>query len=304
MNLVSNKNKKIFLSTQTKIYETSKVDIILSPEFYWIRIFEIPVKNISQAKKVVPTLFEDLFDESKELSYQIIKLEEYKYICFAYANQKIYEAIKQSGINLSLVNSIYFAQNECREFSQFIVEDKSYLYTKDGILVKVPQELLSEKIDLNEHINNINLSTFKVDIKLYNNFLSKKQIYGLLSIFFIIFAVNFSKYFVYLDENSMLDEKIENIKKTNNLPNSMIQIDSIINTNSRIVQKEIEKRELLFYILSNQGFEIKDLDFQADVLNINFLNVDKEKIEQFISKKYQILSSNTQGLNLNIKVKL
>ena len=105
MNIVSNnKSRKIFLSSNTKIYETSKVDIILSPEFYWVRIFEIPVKNTTQAKAVLPTLFEDLLLKVTDLSYQVIKLEENKYLCFAYINKKIFEAIKNSGINLSLVN--------------------------------------------------------------------------------------------------------------------------------------------------------------------------------------------------------
>ena len=75
MNIVSNnKSTKIFLSSNTKIYETSKVDIILSPEFYWVRIFEIPVKNTIQAKAVLPTLFEDLLLKSanEALEYGIV----------------------------------------------------------------------------------------------------------------------------------------------------------------------------------------------------------------------------------------
>lgn len=304
MNIVSNKSKKIFLLQNSKIFETSKVDIILSPEFYWVRIFEIPVKNISQAKAVLPTLFEDLIDENGDLSYQVIKLEENKYLCFAYINQKIFEAIKHSGVNLSLVNSVYFAQNECKEFNQFFVEDKSFLYTNDGILVKVPNEVLSQKLDLNEVINNINLSSNRVDIKLYSNFLSSKQINLVLIFCFVIFILNYSKYFSYSNEISKIDEKIENLKKVNNLPSSMIQIDSIISSNKKISQKEIEKRELISYILSNKDYEIKNIELQNDFLSVDFLNVDKEKIIQYISKKYKIISNNTQDLILNIKVQI
>lgn len=305
MNIVSNnKSKKIFLSSNTKIYETSKVDIILSPEFYWVRIFEIPVKNISQAKAVLPTLFEDLLLKVGDLSYQVIKLEDNKYLCFAYINKKIFEAIKQSGVNLSLVNGIYFAQNECKEFKEFCVEDKSFLYTNDEILVKVPNEVLSQKIELNEFLQNINLSSNKVDIKLYNNFLNQKQIYILMFICGIIFVINFLKYFSYSNEISKENEKIEEIKKSNNLPSSMIQIDSIINSNKKIAQNEIKKREILEYVLSNPNFEIKSLELQNDELIINFLNVDKQKIESFLSSKYKIISSNTQNLILTIKVKI
>lgn len=305
MNIVSNnKNRKIFLSSNTKIYETSKVDIILSPEFYWVRIFEIPVKNTTQAKAVLPTLFEDLLLKVTDLSYQVIKLEENKYLCFAYINKKIFEAIKNSGINLSLVNGVYFAQNECKEFRQFCVEDKSFLYTNDEILVKVPNEVLSQKVEINEFLQNINLSSNKVDIKLYNNFLNQKQIYILMVVCLVVSFVNFSKYFSYSNEISKENEKIEEIKKANNLPSSMIQVDSIVNSNKKIAQNEIKKREALEYILSNGNFEIKSLELQNDELSINFLNVDKQKIEEFISLKYKIISSNSQNLILNIKVKI
>ena len=304
MNIVSNKSKKIFLSTNSRVFENSKVDIILSPEFYWVRIFEIPVKNIFQAKQIIPTLFEDLIDENEDLSYQVIKLEENKYLCFAYINQKIFEAIKESGLNLSLVNRVYFAQNECKEFSQFFIDGKSFLYTNDGILVKVPNEVITKSLDLKEVINSINLSSNRVDIKLYNNFLTPKQINVVLLFCLVLLVLNFSKYFSYSNEISKIDEKIENLKKINNLPTSMIQIDSIISSNKKISQKEIEKREAIFYVLSNKDFEVKNIEFQNDVLSIDFLNVDKEKIIQHVSNKYKIISNNTQDLILNIKVQL
>jgi len=304
LNLVSSKSKKIFLCSDTKINETSKVDIILSPEFYWVRIFDIPVKNISQARAVVPTLFEDLLQDVTDLSYQVIKLETNKYLCFAYINQKIYEAIKQSGINLSLVNSIYFAQNECKNFKQFSVDDKSFLYTQDEILVKIPKELLSEKIDLKNYIENINLSANRVDIKLYSNFLTSKQINMILAFCLIFIVINFSKYFIYSNEISNLDKKMQDIKISNNLPNSMIQIDSIISSNKKIAQKEINKREAIYYILSNNDFEIKNIELQNDILNIDFLNVNGKKLEEYISKKYKIISTNSSNLISNIKVQL
>ena len=83
LNRTKNKKvKKVFLSLDTKIYETSKVDIILSPEFYWVRVFKLPVKSITQAKTVIPSLFEDLIVDNDKLSYYIIKIEENKYLCF------------------------------------------------------------------------------------------------------------------------------------------------------------------------------------------------------------------------------
>ena len=305
MNLVSsNKSKKVFLCTEMKILEHSKIDIILSPEFYWVRIFEIPVKTLSQAKAVLPTLFEDLIPEITELSYQILKLDENKYLCFAYSNQKIYESLKNSGVNLSLINGIYFAQNECKEFNQFKVNGKGFLYTQDNILVKVPTEIINDKTDLNEFINKINLSSNKVEIKLYSNFLNTKQLGIVIFICIIITILNFSKFFIFKSEISKIEEKMEEIKSFNNLPSSSIQLDSIININKKIAQNEINKRDILSYLLENKKLEIKNISINNNILEVNVINTDKKNIEDYISNKYKIVSSTVIGVNLNIKVQL
>ena len=305
MNLVSsNKSKKVFLCTEMKILEHSKIDIILSPEFYWVRIFEIPVKTLSQAKAVLPTLFEDLIPEITELSYQILKLDENKYLCFAYSNQKIYESLKNSCVNLSLINGIYFAQNECKEFNQFKVNGKGFLYTQDNILVKVPTEIINDKTDLNEFINKINLSSNKVEIKLYSNFLNTKQLGIVIFICIIITILNFSKFFIFKSEISKIEEKMEEIKSFNNLPSSSIQLDSIININKKIAQNEINKRDILSYLLENKKLEIKNISINNNILEVNVTNTDKKNIEEYISNKYKIVSSTVIGVNLNIKVQL
>lgn len=304
MNLVSNKNKKIFLSRGTKLSVDTKVDLILSPEFYWVRVFDIPVKSITQARHVLPTLFEDILETTSELSYQVIKLEENKYLCFAYINKRIYEEIKSSGINLSLVDSIYFAQNECTKFSSFKLDDKSYLYTEDKILVKVPNSIAFDAIDLIEEIDSIELSSNKIDIKLYNNVLNQKQIYSLILIFVLISAINFYKLIDYKNENSNLDEKIEQVKKDSKLPNSMIQTNSILAKNKKDIDLEFKKRKAVDYIIENKSFKLKSLNLEKDSVELVYENADKTKVERFLSKEFKILSSKVKALDLNIKVKL
>lgn len=298
------KVKKVFLSLDTKIYETSKVDIILSPEFYWVRVFKLPVKSITQAKTVIPSLFEDLIVDNDKLSYYIIKIEENKYLCFAYINQNIFEAIKNSGINISLINNIYFAQNECIEFKEFYINNSSFLYTEDKILVKVPNEILSYKFQLENVLNNINLSSHKVDVKFYNNSLEKGQIFLILFCCLFVFLVNISKYFLYSNEIYNIDKQIENMKIENNLPSSMLQVNSILNSNEKILQKEIIKRDAIYYLVSNSKFTVKEISLDNDLLNIYFEGVNKDEVESYISKKYKIDLINIKENIINIKVQL
>ena len=304
MSLVSSNNKKVFLSTNTKIDDSEKVNIILSPELYWVRIFDIPVKNITQARHVLPTLFEDILTNVSELSFQVVKLEENKYLCFAYINKTIYEAIKKSGISLSLVDSIYFAQNECKKFKEFTFENKSFIYSPDDILIKVPNNILSNPISLNENINKVELSSHKVDIKLYNNVLSSKQIYSILAIILCICIINIYKLFDYKTQISKIDNQIEIEKKQSNLPSSMLQTNSILKKYKSIVNKEIKKREFLEYLLSNKLFKINKINLNKDIVFITFNNTDKTRLEKYISKRYKIISSKVKALDIQMQVKL
>ena len=304
MNLVSSNSKKIFLCSDTRVDIGQKVDIILSPEFYWVRVFDIPVKSTAQARHVLPTLFEDILENVKELSYQVIKLEDDKYLCFAYENRRIYEEIKKSGISLSLINSVYFAQNECKKFEQFMANDKSFLYTPDGILVKVPNGILTDTTNINEVCDQIELSSNKVDIKFYNNLLTTKQIYSLVAVMLILVGINLFKLFDYKSENNKMEEKIEILRANSKLPASSLQTNAILKKYKKLSSLESKKREAISYILQNKNIKLKNLKLEKNILNLVFINTDKRKAQNYISKKYKVLSSQVRALELNMKVKL
>lgn len=305
MSLVSNKHKKLFLCLDSKVDIKDRVDIILSPEFYWVRIFDIPVKNSSQAAHVLPTLFEDVLETTNELSYQVLKLEDGKYLCFAYINKKIFEAIKNAGISSSQVNSIYFAQTECMQFKQFTVCNKSYLYTKDNVLVKVPSSLLTQNINLEENLENIKLSSNKVDIKLYNSSLSTKQIYSLLVVMLIVCFVNIFKIFDYSSEILTLEEKIKSTKKASKLPSSMIQTNSILDTYKLKQKSQIELREAILYILKDKRFELKSIQIKKRNFELEYKAInDVDSLKNYLTKKYELLSFRKVGQTLKVRIKI
>jgi hypothetical protein len=304
LNLVSSKNKKVFLSTNTKITSIKKVDIILSPELYWVRIFDIPVKNITHARHVLPTLFEDILPNVSELSYQVVKLEDNKYLCFAYVNKTIYNAIKKSGISLSLVDSIYFAQNECEKIKEFTFENKGFLYTPDNILIKVPTSMLLNSLDLNKNINELELSQNKVDIKLYNNVLSSRQIYSILAIVLCFCVLNIYKLFDYKTQITKLDNQIVSERRTSNLPSSILQTNALLNKYKSKINKDIKKREFLEYILSNKSFKFNQINLNKEFGTVSLTASDKNRLEKYLSKKYKIISSRVKALDIEVKVKL
>ena len=306
LTLVSNKEtQKIFLTIKTKVTNLlKKVDIIVSPEFYWVRKFEIPVKSETQARHVLPTLFEDIIEDISNLSYQVIKLEENQFLCFAYNNKKIYDAIKKSNIPTSLINSIYFAQNECKSFHTFEVDEQKYMYTSEGILVKVPYSLLPDVLSLNKVINSIKLSSNKLQIKLYSDVLNSKFYYSFFIIFTLLILMNTIKYFSYTNEIEKIEENLEKIKKEYKLPTSMIQTNSILKKYNQTISKENKKREAISYIFSNTKFDLKSLDIQNNKIDLEYLSVNKNEVEIFLKKRFKDIEFKQNSFSLKVSIKL
>jgi len=307
LTLVSTKeNKKIFLTKNAKITNliSKKIDIIISPEFYWVRKFEIPVKTETQARHVLPTLFEDIIDDISILTYQVIKLEENIFLCFAYENKEIYEAIKKLDIPITQINSLYFAQNECKSFKSFEADSSKFMYTSEGILIKVPNNLLENTLNLEKVIDSIKLSSHKLQIKLYNDVIGTKFYYSLFTIFAILILMNFFKYFSYSNEISSLEETIKKVKQVNKLPSSMIQTNSILNSYDKKISNENKKREAIAYIFSNKKFDLKSLNITNEEISLEYLSANKNEVENFLKKRFKNISSKVNSFTLKVSIKL
>ncbi len=307
MTLVSTKDtQKIFLTKNTKIINliSKKIDIIISPEFYWVRKFEIPVKTETQARHVLPTLFEDIIDDISILTYQVIKLEENLFLCFAYKNKEIYESIKKSNIPITQINSFYFAQNECESFKSFESNSSKFMYTSEGILIKVPNNLLENTLNLEKVIDSIKLSSHKLQIKLYNDVIDTKFYYSLFTIFAILILMNFFKYFSSSNEISSLEENIKKVKQVNKLPSSMIQTNSILKSYDKIISNENKKREAIAYIFSNKKFDLKSLVITNDEISLEYLSTNKNEVENFLKTRFKNISSKVNSSTLKVSIKL
>ncbi len=307
MKLVSSKKAKtLFLSSNSKFFESGKVNIIISPEFYWVRKLEIPVKNQKQAKMILPTIFEDVVEQNtQELVYQVKKLDDKVYLAFAFDNNKIFEAIKKSGINISNIQALYFAQIECSKFENFSIGEDNFIYTKDDILVKLPKGLSLETNSIEQSLSDIELSSFVVDIKFYNSsILNSKNLNFIYGFFVILALVNFIKYFSYTSEYNQIENEMTKLSKNSNLPKSRIQTNSIIKKYNSAIILENRKRELISYIFSNNSLGLESFDLDNKRITFKFLNKNRNKIEKFIKKKYKISSSRVVLNSLVVSVNI
>lgn len=307
MNILSNKSvKKYFLTKNSKIDETSKVNLVLSPEFYWVRVFDIPVKNEKKAIKVLPSLFEDILPNAS-FDYYAVQLEKNKFICFAFNNDEILTAIKNSGLNLSLVNNVFFAQTQMRDYKSFIVNDSAFIYDND-ILIKIPKVMCSDAKEISNQLDRVDDNNHKLNMKFYSNNIGSKYIYTLVALLFCICVLNAVKYFSINKQLNLVESKIEKIRTANNMPKTQIQTNSILEYMEKNVREAKEFKEAFSYIFeyrekTNTG-SIETIDYRNNTIKIVFKDVDWSKIKRHIEKKFSILNSNTNGNFISIEVKI
>jgi len=306
--LLSNKNiQKYFLTKTSQIISDSKVDLILSPEFYWVRVFEIPVKSKHDALDVLPTLFEDVLPQG-EFSYHVIKEEKQKYLCFAYENKNILECIKKSNLNLSQINNIYFAQTEFKEISRFVSGKNAFMYSLDDILIKVPPILIQDAINIDQVLDTHKVSAHKVKIKFYSSLINSKLIYTFMSIFAVLITLNVFKYVVYNKNISILEVKSAQVKKSYNLPRSMLETNSVVSKMKRKIIKGTKLRESLDYIFDFKNRQtkgkLKQVNYSGNSIKLLFEDISYSQVKTYLSKKFKIIKNSKNKNQVRFEVKI
>ncbi len=262
---LNNKNKIIFLNKSSSYTYDGKVNIVLSPELYWVRIFEIPIKNKSDILKVVATFFEDFLDIEGYIFYAI-KLEDDKYLCFAYMESLISQTIIDANLNLKQVSNIYFAQNEFMGYDVFQVDDKCFIY-QSNILLKVPKKFINDAEISKFDMDNISLSRHRISINRSNKYIDNKSIYILSISFLLISFINFGKSNIINNTTDEVLEYQESIKTKYKMLPTMMQTKSIIKILEKKQYKQTQLRDILQKDFSDKNKKIKKVSFRNNKIS-------------------------------------
>ena len=255
-----NKNKIFFLNRTSNYTYADKVDIVLSPELYWVRTFEIPVKSKKDILTIVPTLFEDFLD-IEDYKFYTIALGENKHLCFAYSENTISQAIQNANLNLNQVSSIYFSQNEFKNLNSFRIEESYFIY-QENTLIKVPKEFIDSDNVLDINLDTLNLSTHNISINKINKYVDNKSIYILSSIFLIISFINFGKTNIISNNIDKIYEHQSSIKKQYKMLPTMLQTKSIMKSLEKKEHKQIQLRNILEDNFNLKNKKIKKVSFR------------------------------------------
>lgn len=166
----------LFLDKTSKpvVLDDQKIDIILSPCFYWVKKESLPAKSAYSAKKLLPSIFESVLPEGN-YSYHAIKNGD-EFEIFAYDDSLIVSALEEKGIKTSQIEGVYFAQTSIPPQEAAIsISDEAAMVCQNGIWSLVPSKYVKDPVEISQIIQKIPRSKEKISLDLFKDFVLPQE---------------------------------------------------------------------------------------------------------------------------------
>lgn len=283
MNFTGNSKALILVHrSMEEVKVNENVNVMLTPEFYTLKKEPLPVQYAYQAKRIVPSLFEGLLDESKHYDYMVWKEDE-QWVCIAYDLEMITVFLEQKGFNLEHIAKLFFAQQSAALFVAPLLldTDKALLSLEDDIAV-IPQNVLGDEISTPLVFDNSFTPKKGVTLQsVYGSILSVKQTAILASIFIslcVIFLIEGSRY----SENSKaIEAQMEELLEAYPSLSSQYTRESIVSKYKTIDTVERKKREIIK--------DVSGMIFKG--VSLNSFEMDEKRFSaEFVCKDVQVLN--------------
>lgn len=264
--------------------EGERVNVILSPSLYWVKKIKLPLKYARDAKKLLPSLFEDTLPEGN-YSYSVYKKED-DFFIFAYEDKLILGTLNKAGISSSNIASVHFAQSEMQGIEGAVkINDTQSIYVKDDIVILVPCCWIEESGDLN--ISELTLSKHKVILQQYAHIVENSSLYKVGAVLLVLSMLVLGEYLITMQKTSQVLELKEELFLKYKLKPTMLQNKSMLQKYKEIHEKQTKLREYISYVLSLslQGAEkLSKISLDDKTLNVEFTNASKATLSRLESK--------------------
>ena len=276
-----NSNKVIGLIDKDtgKIKVVDKINIILTPSYYWMKRAHLEVKFTSAALKYAPSIFEGMLPEGNYAYYAVKAKDEF--IFFAYDPDEIISSLKKKGVQASQIAGIYFAQNEMTGITSPIqCNDKDAVVLHNGSIIQVKKYLVDES-NLKRSLDDVKqLSKHKITLSKSSITHSIKELRPLLFVLgalIILFSIQL--FMSYSQEERLRNEP--SVFKEYKLPATFLQNSSIEKKLRQGFKAQKSFRKLVFSILKlplSQRQRISSLSYEKKKFVIIFEADDYAKL--------------------------
>ncbi len=265
----------------TKFFDTEineKVDVILSPEFYWIKKIDIPIKSLKDAKKLSKTLFK----LEGDFIYDAIEVDG-KYFAVAIdKNLKI-------DIPQRYINSIRLGQSELYGFDCIKIDENHYIQKIDDMLFCFPTPA-KNCTKLQKALDIITLSNQKINLNRLN--VDKSIIVFSVLIFILINAGLILNIISTKKEIQKIQNNTQNFLQKHNLPPTTFQLNSILeNLRNKLKKSDFIKRklEIISRVPLKKGEYFKKLSFDGKSFYVEVIT--SRNLDSFFKRYFKVDST-------------
>ncbi len=303
--------KILFLDKETDYNGTDeRLNIILSPSYYWFKQEVLPVKYAAQAQNLAPSRFDGVVPEG-HYKYAVIKQED-QFWLFAYDEVRIAEKLKALGIKPSQVEAFYLAQNEFHhlEYPVAITEDR-VLVQNDAVISVMPRAYVGTAQPLETALNALTLSRHSVNLNLFqNSVLDEKWIYRFSAISIVFIVLYLISYLVLKHDLKELRTEQYALTKQYELPETSFQLKSLIRSLTSKEDRQLAVRQQLKKLFSLRllgGDYVKKFELNAKGAQYEIVLSDithAESIKKWLQKEFTIKSAKVVDKTFYIGVSL
>lgn len=309
MNLFQNRATPFFLHKGATPRREGTFDVILSPQFYWVKRVSLPVKRLSDAKRLAESVFEGSLPKGS-YSYEVSKVDNGDFILIAYDREAISDVLKHYFTDRAKVQSLYFAQHACADIESCCsVDEKSSLVNLNALLMQIPRNCTDPKLTMEAYLKEAKLQGPKVKLGSLEREVVDRKTFILLAASILLFVVALGiEYVDYKTQSARLQEARDALVAKYDLPPTTMQLESIKNRLFKTFQKQKRIRDVLsglskVALLKGEYIHSLEIDDKAATVAFEIQNPEREAaLKSQLSKKFKILASTLNGKRLQIKI--
>jgi len=284
-----------------------KLILILSPALYWIKKVSLPVKYLHEAKRFLPSLFEEILPEGN-YSYAVYKKGD-EYLAFAYEDSAILTILKHYNIELARIDSIHFAQSVFNGLEgNYALNEKEVLSVVDGVVVLTPRSWVEDVKQLD--LLAVKPSKERISLKQFGHIVNSKTLYKIGAVTALVIFILVVELFTLQHKIETIQSKSDLIFQNYKLQPTMMQNRAILSKYEKRYNKQMKLREIIAFFLAMQlpkGTEIRLLEFQNNKVKCIISGIDTQglkQVEKQLHAKNLEFQIKSEEKNVQIEVSL
>ncbi len=303
-------NKVIgLIDKQTGVIKVEdKINIILTPSYYWVKRVFLDVKFTSAALKYAPSIFEGMLPEGN-YAYYAVKSDK-EYLFFAYDPDEIISSLQAKEIQTSQISGIYFAQNEMMNITVPIrCNEHDALVLHKGTVVQLPAYLV-DQTTMKQSLEDITqLSKHKIVLHKSSITHSMKELTPVMvaiGALIVLYAAQLFMNFNHKEELTSQPSVFQEYK----LPTTFMQNSSIEKKLHKAFTAQTTFRKVVFALLKlplSQRQGVEKLSYEKDSFSIRFdlqNEAELKKIKQHLGQSLgELVKIDLNKKSLKVKIK-